>query len=71
MVRLWGFGVYGTGLRVGMFPLITVLNRDSNRGLLESRLRTVSIRGNIPTCGVHGLGFGGLGVYGLGLSVRH
>ena len=36
----------GFGVRVGMFPLVlTVLNRDYDRGVLYSPLRVVSIRG--------------------------
>ena len=36
--------------KFGMFPLIlTLLNRDSKRGYYNPPLRTVSIRGNIPT----------------------
>ena len=36
-------------VRVGMLPLIlTVLNRDYDRGVLQSLLRTVSIRRIIP-----------------------
>ena len=35
-----------------MFPLIlTVLNWDENRGVQESLLRAVSLRGNIPSLG--------------------
>ena len=41
-----------------MFPhILTVLNRDYNRGYLESPLRTVGIRGDIPTFAVLDLGF--------------
>ena len=37
------------GLEVGMFPLIlTVLNRDRNRGYSHPFFRTLSTRGNIP-----------------------
>ena len=32
---------------------ITALNRDYDRGVLQSLLRTVSIRENIPNCILH------------------
>ena len=38
--------------KFGIFPnFLTVLNRDSSKGVLESRLRTASRRGNMPTYG--------------------
>ena len=46
-----------------MFPLIlTGLSRDYNKGVLQSLLRTVRIRGNIPSPGVRGPGGGWVGV---------